>query len=309
MNFRQLEYIQAIQKEGSISGAAKKLFISQSALSQQLIKLEEEIGAPLFERGISPLRPTYLGEQYLAYVRRILFEYEEANRLLQDLENSKKGRLVVGIPPNRSMQILPSLLPKFIAQYPDIELIFREYKSFELDEMILQGDIDFSIMVSPSQSPMISFTPLLKEEIFLAVPENSPLHQKFQNRPMDFNCCKDASFILMKKGHRLHSLAKELFEAYGFEPHVLMETGNVDLARKIVAEGTGVCFTSQMAAILNPLHHPPIYYSIGEKGIFWDLGICYHKDKYITWAMSLFFQYVKKEIEKNGMQSENGCFF
>ena len=63
MNFRQLEYIQRIAKEGSISKAAAKLYISQSALSQQLLKLEEEIGAPIFERGINPLRPTHLGEQ------------------------------------------------------------------------------------------------------------------------------------------------------------------------------------------------------------------------------------------------------
>ena len=300
MNFRQLEYIQMIQKEGSISGAAKKLFISQSALSQQLLKLEEEIGAPIFERGISPLKPTYLGEQYLSYVQKILFEYEEANRLLQDMEGSKKGRLVVGIPPNRSVQILPGLLPEFISAYPDIELIFREYKSYELDEMILKGEIDFSIMTSPSQSPMISFTPLLKEEIFLAVPENSELNQRFKDGDghIDFSCCKDSSFILMKKGHRLHTVARQLFDSYGFEPHVLMETGNVDLARKIVAEGAGVCLSSQLAAELSPLIHPPVYYSIGREGVFWDLGICYHKDKYVTWAMSLFFECVKKEIEK-----------
>lgn len=301
MNFRQLEYIQMIQREGSISGAAKKLFISQSALSQQLIKLEEEIGAPIFERGITPLRPTYLGEQYLTYVQKILFEYEEASRLLQDLENSKKGRLVVGIPPNRSVQLLPGLLPKFISQYPDIELVFREYKSYELDEMILQGDIDFSIMVSPSTSPMISFTPLLREEIFLAVPKNSPLNKRFGggNSHIDLMYCKDENFILMKKGHRLHALAKHLFEEYDFEPHVLMETGNVDLARKIVAGGTGVCFTSQLAAVLNPLQQPPVYYSLGKDGIFWDLGICCHKDKYISWAMSLFFDCVKAEIQES----------
>lgn len=301
MNFRQLEYIQMIQREGSISGAAKKLFITQSALSQQLLKAEEEIGAPIFDRATNPLKPTYFGEQYLVYVQKILLEYEESNKLVQSLGNSHKGRLVVGIPSNRSVQLLPTLMPKFIQKYPNIQLVIRERNSFELDQMILEGTIDFSIMVSPSSSPSIMFVPLIREELFLAVPETSKLNLKHQGREpyIEMEECKEENFILMKKGHRLYDVAKQLFKTSCFEPKILLETGNVDLARRIVAEGAGVCFSSQLAAAMNPLVHSPVYYSIGKNGIFWELGISYHKDKYVSRTMQLFFESVREEIEIN----------
>ena len=299
MNFRQLEYIQMIHKEGSISKAASRLFISQSALSQQLLKLEEELGAPIFERGFSPLKPTHFGEEYLRYVRKILFDYEEANHLLEKMEHSKKSRITIGIPFNRSTQFLPGFLPHFMKEYPNIELIFLEHPAYRLDGMIMDGEVDFSLLTSASRHPNMAFFPLIREEIFLAVQPGSRLDQKFAsgNGYVDFKECADETFIMMDKGYRLYTEANRLFEQYDIQPRILLNTGNVDLARRLAANGTGICLASQLPAVLNPIFPAPKYYSIGKDGIFWTLGINYHKDKYLSWAIQIFFRCVQEELE------------
>lgn len=301
MNFRQLEYIKMIQKEGSISKAAAKLYISQSALSQQLLKLEDEIGAPIFERGFTPLRPTHFGELYLEYIHRILFEYREANHLLEEMEHNKRSRMTVGIPMNRSTQFLPEFLPPFMKDYPNIELVFREEPSWRLDQLVLSGDIDFSILTSATDDINLVFQPLVKEELYLAVEKDSELDRKFtaEGGAVDFRACADETFILMRKGHRLYNEAQALFREYNIRPKTILDTGNVDLARRLAAKGVGVCLASQLPAVLNPVSPSPSYHRIGKDGLFWVLGINYHKDKYISWAMRLFFKRVRDALEKH----------
>ena len=301
MNFRQLEYIQRIAKEGSISKAAAKLYISQSALSQQLLKLEDEIGAPLFERGLNPLRPTHLGEQYLVYVEKILFDYEQANRLLEDLEHNKKSRLTIGIPTNRSTQVLPYFIPAFVRDYPNIELNFRDHPSWRLDEMLLEGGIDFSIMISASEAPQITFLPLIRDEILLACQAGSPLdlRLKEEGQLTDPSMMEGENFIIMKKGYRLHNEAVRLFESSGVQPKVVLATGNVDLSRRLAAMGTGACLVSRLAHTLNPLDPELSCHSIGKAGLFWTLGINYHKEKYISWAMRLFFDRLRNCLREH----------
>lgn len=286
-----------IQKEGSVSKAAQKLFISQSALSQQLLKLEAEIGAPIFERGITPLRPTHLGEEYLVYVKKILFEYEQANRVLESMQENKKGKLIVGIPVNRSTQFLPIFLPDFMRRYPGIELVFVEDHSWRLDEKLLNGEIDLSLLTTYADNPNITFRPLIREEIYVACQKDCPLDQKSTQRGyLDFRDCADETFIHMKKGFRLYREAIRLFEQYDIQPRTILNTGNVDLARRLAAQGAGICLASQLPKVLNPLFPRPSYHRIGEDGVFWTLGVSYHKEKYISWAMKLFIQCILDEL-------------
>lgn len=298
MNFRQLEYLHEIAKEGTVSGAAKKLFISQSALSQQLLRLEEEIGAPIFERGFSRLKPTHFGELYLERTKKILLEYLETQRLLQDMEDLEVGRVIVGLPPNRAIQLLPTFFPRFLTEHPKVELKIVEAVSYRLDEMIMDGEIDFSIMVSRPSSPAFAFEELMQEEIFLAVPDNRTftLRGPEGKQYADLEDFRDERFVLMEKGHRLRGVSDRLFLEKEIKPQVLMETGNVDLARRIAAEGGGICFCSELASVFDPLKHAPLYYPVGEEGIFWELGVVYHREKYISKAMRLFINEVKNEL-------------
>lgn len=301
MNLRQLEYVQSICKEGSITKAAAKQYISQSAMSQHLIRLEEELGAPIFERGFSPLRLTYFGEEFMKYAQKILFDCNEVLHLYEEMEHTKKSRLTIGIPTNRSIQILPDILQIFSDKYPNIELNFQEHPSSQLDAMIIQGEIDCSIMLPASQNPLITFSPIIREELFLAVSQNSHLC----NLPttsrgyLNLEDCANEPFIIVKKGSRHHQQALNLFRQHNITPNIRTSTGNIILAGKLAATGYGICLISQLPAILNMVQPAPVYYKIGETGVYWTLGLNYHRDKYISWDLQLFQNCLRDALKKH----------
>ena len=124
MNFRQLEYVITIYREGTLTKAAEKLFISQPALTQQLQKLEKEIGTQLFDRTTTPLTPTYAGKYYLDIMEKILYENQQALSWLEDIDSLNRGKIVLGISDIRSLQFLPVLLP-----VQHLYLLFRVRKT------------------------------------------------------------------------------------------------------------------------------------------------------------------------------------
>ena len=111
MNLKQALYIQTIAREGGVTAAAKKLYISQPSLSQMLRQIESELGVPLFERGSLPLRPTYAGERYLHAAQVILSANEALENELREIRQENGGRLRLGISMQRSPTCCPGCCP------------------------------------------------------------------------------------------------------------------------------------------------------------------------------------------------------
>ena len=118
MNVRQALYIRTIAEEKGVTAAAKKLHISQPSLSQMLRQIEEEAGTPLFERGTQVFHPTYAGERYLHAAEVILNTNEILENELREIRGEERGRLRLGISVQRSIQLLPKVLPEFTRRIP-----------------------------------------------------------------------------------------------------------------------------------------------------------------------------------------------
>ena len=129
MNIKQAQYIQTIANEGSITAAAKKLYISQPSLSQMVRQVEKELGVTLFDRTSLPLRLTYAGEKYLECAHAMIVANDRLENQLQDIRQENSGHLRLGISVQRGMRILPLAMPKFIARYPNVSLELRETHS------------------------------------------------------------------------------------------------------------------------------------------------------------------------------------
>ena len=117
MNVRQALYIRTIAEEKGVTAAAKKLHISQPSLSQMLRQIEEEAGTPLFERGTQVFHPTYAGERYLHAAEVILNTNEILENELREIRGEERGRLRLGISVQRSIQLLPKVLPGCIPRW------------------------------------------------------------------------------------------------------------------------------------------------------------------------------------------------
>lgn len=126
MDVKQMTYILTIAQEGGISKAAAKLFITQSALDQQLLKLEHELGTRLFFRSRSSFALTEAGRVYADYARRMLELKNEAYRIIHDIADRRRGTLSLAFAPERGMEMFMAVYPRFYQSYPEVTVTPRE---------------------------------------------------------------------------------------------------------------------------------------------------------------------------------------
>ena len=143
MNLKEQQYIVTLAGCGSMTQAAKKLNITQPALSSYLAGVENSLGYPLFERTGKALRPTYLGELYLEKARKILALGEEFQQQREQVLHGYQGRIRVGIPIRRSPHLIPSALKIFRSRFPNVEVVVQEGNQRAMTEMLREDQLEF----------------------------------------------------------------------------------------------------------------------------------------------------------------------
>ena len=176
MDLKQLEYIIKIAEENNITRAAEKLYITQSALNQQLLRLERELGTPLFYRSRTNWHPTEAGQVYVENAKKILQIKHETYSIISDIAATKKGSLSVGLTPGRGIDMFTAVYPAFHQQYPDITVEPREMSVRSQQHEIAQGRLDIGFMtLRESDRTGDVYQVIGREEFVLAIPEGHPL--------------------------------------------------------------------------------------------------------------------------------------
>ena len=172
MDLKQIEYILKIAEEKNITHAAEKLFITQSALNQQLLKLEKELGCPLFYRSRTDWRPTPAGEIYLDAARQILILKKNAYDQIHDLTEYQKNTIRIGFTPGRGIDMFSQVYPKFHEHFPQTRIEPNELSVRQQQDLLLSGDLDLGFMtLLPKQERTgLSYQTITEEELLLAVP-------------------------------------------------------------------------------------------------------------------------------------------
>lgn len=245
MDTKQMEYIIKISEENNITHAAQKLFITQSALNQQLLKLEKELGTPLFHRSRTNWRLTEAGEVYVQNAKEILRIKKLTYDQIHDISEIKKGTLTIGITPGRGIEMFSAVYPAFHQEYPHILVEPIEKGSRQLQQMITNGEIDIAFLtLSASDRDNNEYIPLLTEEIMLVIPANHPLGNLAapDGEPhtiLDICQLQQEPFILMNKHSTMRTLSDKIFAEAGFTPHVLFETRSNETVLTMIQ--TNVC--------------------------------------------------------------------
>ena len=143
MDFRDLQYVIAVADCGSITEAAKKLYISQPSLSYIISKIEQDIGVQLFHRKNYPLTLTYAGEKYVDTARTILRLNDNLRRELVDIGLGEKGRIIFGLPTERAGYMLPRVIPPYKKMFPQVDVQIYEAMSDDLLSALLKDEINF----------------------------------------------------------------------------------------------------------------------------------------------------------------------
>ena len=232
MNVRQALYIRTIAEEKGVTAAAKKLHISQPSLSQMLRQIEEEAGTPLFERGTQVFHPTYAGERYLHAAEVILNTNEILENELREIRGEERGRL--GISVQRSIQLLPKVLPEFTRLYPKVEFRLREAGSAHLEQMVQSGQVDLALASVEPASPQLEYRLIHRERIGILTGPGSPLAQRVPSgSSIPLSEAMDAPFVTLRSGHSARIVQERLFREQGLHPQVFLETDIMEAARQI----------------------------------------------------------------------------
>ena len=262
MNLKQARYFITIIEEGSITAAAKKLYVTQPSLSQMLRQIEAECGTDLLVRTPLPMRPTYAGEKYLECARAIILANEKLENQLKDIRNENSGHLRLGISMQRVMRIFPRVLPYFASMYPDVTLELREAGSAKMEEYLRYGDVDLAFAAMESTSARFDYKLIEKETTGIIAGRNTKLaelHEPWE--PIDLESARDERFISLKQGHSIRVLQDQLFRIYDMEPKVILETDSLEMAKRaaITCDACMLC--------------PHVYFdeTVAHQGVFFPL--------------------------------------
>lgn len=303
MNLKQAQYVKTIAECGSITAAAKKLFVSQPSLSQMLRQLEQETGLPIFDRSTSPMRLTYAGEKYLHAAERILAANAELDSQLREIRHEHAGRLRLGISVTRAMQVMPLVMPIFQQQYPNVSLQLTESGSANLEELLRGGSIDLAFAALESTSPSLAYELLEQETIGVLAGRDAAITRQNPNgTALSLEAFRRESFVSLTKGHSSRITQDKLFRKYGLSPNILLETDSLEVGRRVALEA-GACMLL-----------PSIYidgYCNQRKGSFYPLAdyenyrhfyACYRKDEFVPQYARDFIQITASALARHEAQ-------
>ncbi len=289
MQIKNMSYIVALAECQTLSGAGKRLGISQPTLSVFLSDLEQELGMDLFIRDKKKLLLTPAGRIYLDAARRILATQEQTLQSIRQLDASAPVEIRIGVTPLRGSEIASKIFSRFSARYPQVRLRLMDGYMSHLRKMVLDGTCSFSLGTCfDTESPEFDYITLFREEVVIVVPSFHPLALRCtdthgdstkrlpQAEPLELS---DSPFILMTPGTSIRKISDYIFAQAGFTPTVVYESGNNTVVQNMVHGGSGVGFQPRSLARLND---PDIAYLSLSPRVFLDLCIILKKGTVLT---------------------------
>jgi DNA-binding transcriptional LysR family regulator len=239
MELRQLRYLVALAEELNFTRAAEREHVAQPALSQQIRRLEEEVGLALVERTTRHVALTDAGEVLVVRARRMLAELEAAGTELQALRGMDTGHVTIGSMHTMGPIDLSLPLALFHDLHPGVGLTVREQSSEEMAEMLRVDEIDLAFLsvTERVESHGLGLHQLVSEELVVLLPLVHPLSGRAEVRMAEL---ADEQFISFRAGARLRELLFAAGREAGFEPRVTLESNESQRIRRLVARGLGV---------------------------------------------------------------------
>lgn len=298
MDLRQIENIVAIEQEQSISKAAERLFLTQSALNQQLLRLEKELGIQLFERKKHAMIPTFAGKVYLATAHRMIDMKKETYKIIHDISNETSGEISVAYSPERGSLLFSHIYPTFRRRYPNVTFSIHEAHVKKMETMLLQKEVTLACLTysQGSKHAAIEYVDTKKELMVLGLPASHPLahlagERSWETFPsIDLALLRDEAFALVAKSTRLRTMIDDSFRAAGFLPKVLFESSSTATVVNMVKNQVCPAFFPQ--SYVDP-SAPMVYFTTKPKQS-WVQTIAYLKGEYLTKPEKYFIELVKQ---------------
>lgn len=280
MDIRRLRYFVVVAEEQNFSRAAERLHIAQPPLSDQIKRFEEALGVRLFDRSSRGARLTEAGELLLGEARQLLTQADQTAQMVRRVGNGEVRRLTLGFVPSASNSVLPPILSKFRKRYPEVQLYLQEMNPDWLVAGLHEGRIDVSLFYLPFREGMLTYEPIFREPLVVALPET---HEMAQEEKVDLCDLAGEPFVLPAR-YRMPGLHGQVVSACreaGFEPEAVQkEVWLMQTIVGLVAGGIGVALVP--SSLQNLPRAGVVYKAIRGLSPTVEMGVVWRRDEHST---------------------------
>ncbi|MCX5839374.1 MAG: LysR family transcriptional regulator [Deltaproteobacteria bacterium] len=289
MNIDQIKTFHMVAAAGSFTKAARELFLTQSAVSQQIRALEDEIGGRLFDRSGKRIHLTGEGEVLLTYAERLFDLHEEIETLFGSLRTLQKGKITVGATAVIGTYFMPAVISAFHRQYPGVKIDLRMGNSEQILRMILDREVDLGIAGMVKKHASLESAFVHGEKLLFVC---SPMHPLATREKVTPGELERIPFIWREKGTQTLALVKRWFRANagGNFPHQTLSVANMEAAKRIVEEGYGVTIIPVTAARREIEAGMLKHLDVKKFDLTVDYGLFYPKGRIFSRAAEAFLE-------------------
>jgi LysR family transcriptional regulator, hydrogen peroxide-inducible genes activator len=293
MELHQLRYFCAVAETGSFSRAAEHSHVAQPSLSQQILKLEDELGARLFDRLGRSVRLTDVGKAFLPRARAVLRELEAAKGDVVERKDSVAGSLTVGVIPTIAPYFLPRRLASFTRQFSQAHVTIVEEITPILLDRLRASTADVAVLALPVRGHEFETFPLLTEPLFAALPKK---HQLSGRRSLGLKDLRKEPFLLLRDGHCFRDTAVAACDRARLSPRIIFESGQFSSILSMVGTGMGVSIVPEMAIEKHPHCR---YVPIADDEAKRTIGATVLRGRSLTRLHHAFLAHLRKSSESS----------
>lgn len=291
VNLRQLQAFVAVARLGSFTRAAKRLNLSQPALTVQIRQLEETVGVRLFDRNTRMVKLTPVGRELAPALERVLHEIDAVMVNTKELASHIKGTVTIGALPSLASKLLPNAIAKFQRQYPGIVVRLRDVLAHLNVRMVKEEEIDFGIGTMRMSDPDIRFTPLLIDHLGVIFPAGHPVERQ---RTVTLKYLTAFPLILMDPDTSVRDLVDHAFESIGEVAVPAFEAIYPSTALALVKAGLGL--TIQPSSSMELASSKGLKFrSIRHQGLTREIGVIQNARRSLSPSAEAFIQMIRTD--------------
>ncbi len=293
MEVHQLRYFCAVVKCRSFTKAAQQENVSQPSLSQQIIKLEVELGTKLFDRFHGKVGLTSAGEIFLVKAQTILAQLADVGRAIQDSTGTERGRVAFGVSPNVAPDFLPNRLARFREEHGQVEVRIIEEVTSVLVEYLREGLVDMALAVLPLGHSIaandLTSVPIMREPLYAALPWR---HRMAAMKSITLKDLHDEPFVFLKDGRCYSENIASAFRRAKLHPNVVAESASSLHVLAMVCSGLGVSVVAEHAT---QLRRDCRFIPISGEDRYSEIGLIRLKGRPVTRAQRAFAEFLQEK--------------